>query len=104
MNNYANKAAATVYKKYENLKKMPISSVVFKDGITFNPEGQTGISALFVMDKMQAGFSKASGDWSYTMITPNAKGNATLTFCIECHISADDNDMMMFLPEELRVN
>jgi hypothetical protein len=104
LNNYANKAAATVYKKYENLKKMPISSVVFKDGITFNPEGQTGISALFVMDKMQAGFSKASGDWSYTMITPNAKGNATVTFCIECHISAGDNDMMMFLPEELRVN
>ena len=62
MNNYANKAAATVYEKYENLKKMPISSVVFKDGIASNPEGQTGISALFVMDKMQAGFSKASGD------------------------------------------
>ena len=83
---------------------MPISSVVFRDGITFNPERQTGISALFVMDKIHARFSKASGNWRYTMITPNGKGNATVTFCIECHMSADDNDMMMFLPEELRVN
>ncbi|MDE0994235.1 MAG: hypothetical protein OSA23_13825 [Rhodospirillales bacterium] len=53
---------------------------------------------------MQAGFSKASGDWRYTMIAPNGKGNATVTFCIECHMSADDNYLMMFLPEELRVN
>ena len=77
---------------------MPISSVVFRDGIIFNPERQTGISALFVMDKMQAGFSKASGDWRYTMITPNGKGNATVTFCIEYNMSVDDSDMMMFLP------
>ena len=104
LNNYANKAAGTVYGKYENSKKMPIGSVVFKDGITLNPEGQTGISPLFVMDKIQAGFSKASGDRDYTMITSNGKGNATVTFCIECHMSADDNDMMMFLLEELRVN
>jgi hypothetical protein len=104
LNKYANKTAATVYGKYKNLKKIPIGSVVFKDGITFNPEGQTGISPLFVMEKMQAGFSNSSGDWRYMMITPNGKGNATVTFLIECHMSADDDDMMMFLPEELRVN
>ena len=52
----------------------------FEDGITVNPERQTGISPLFVMEKMQARFSKASGDWRYTMIAPNGKGNATVTF------------------------
>jgi hypothetical protein len=98
LNNYAKKAAATVYGKYENLKKVPIGFVIFKDGITLNPERQTGISPLFFMDKRQAGFSKASGDWRYTMITPNGKGNATVTFCIEYNMSVDDSDMMMFLP------
>ena len=61
---------------------------------------------------MQTVFLKASGDWRYTMITPNrktvgtsnGKGNAAITFCIECHMSAEDNDMMVFLPEEPKVN
>jgi hypothetical protein len=37
--------------------------------------------------------------------TTNGKGKSSVKFCYECHNAvAEDQDTMMFLPEELRVN
>ena len=63
------------------------------------------------MEKMPAGFNKASGDWKYTMImangstfgTTNGKGSAAVTFCLECHASVgEDQDHLFFMPEDVR--
>jgi hypothetical protein len=61
------------------------------------------------MEKMQAGFSPATGDWRYTMIMPNGavfgatkgKDAAKVQFCADCH-GGSENDSMFFLPEEYR--
>ena len=64
---------------------------------------------LFIMEKMQAGFSPETGDWRYTMIMPNgavfgatkSKDAAKVQFCADCH-GGSENDSMFFLPEEYR--
>lgn len=111
LNNYANATAAQEYGKYEDVTQMPVGSVLVKDGIVVNGKGQTGISPLFVMEKMQAGFDTEGGDWRYTMIMPNGavvgttkgKGSASVKFCAECHAAGSDNDFLLFLPEEYRL-
>ncbi len=111
LNNYANEIAASTYGKYEDVTQMPVGSVVVKDGFAVNSSGQTGLSPLFVMEKMKTGFNKETGDWRYTMIMPNGavvgttngKGSASVQFCADCHIGGEENDFMLFLPEEYRI-
>lgn len=111
LNNYANATAAPIYGQFDNLTKMPIGSVLVKDGIAANNSGQTGMSPLFVMEKMKPGFNKEGGDWRYTMIMPTGavvgttkgKGAASVKFCAECHEAGSDNDYLLFLPEEFRI-
>ncbi len=111
LNNYANATAAPVYGKFEDVTKMPAGSVLVKDGIAVNQSGQTGISPLFVMEKMKSGFNKATGDWRYTMIMPNGavvgttkgKGSKSVQFCADCHEAGADNDYLLFLPDEYRI-
>jgi len=66
-----------------------------------------------LMEKMRQGFLKASGDWKYTLVMPNGKiigitngrGSTNVKFCYQCHMSvAEDQDSMMFMPEEVRRN
>ena len=112
VNNYANRKA-NAYGKYEKSGKMPVGAVLAKNSFTVNKQGRAGVGPLFLMEKMPGGFSKASHDWRYTLIMPtgatvgttNGKGSNNVKFCIECHVSvAEDQDSMMFLPEELRNN
>ncbi|NQW02011.1 MAG: cytochrome P460 family protein [Rhodospirillales bacterium] len=111
LNNYANAVAASTYGQYDKVEKMPVGSVLVKDGIAVNATGQTGVSPLFVMEKMKAGFEPSAGDWRYTMIMPNGtvvgttkgKGSASVKFCAACHAAGADNDFLLFLPEELRI-
>ena len=65
------------------------------------------------MEKMGGGFSKASGNWRYTLIMPNGqtvgttngKGSKNVKFCVTCHAGlAQETDSMFFLPEEFRTN
>ena len=64
---------------------------------------------LFIMEKMQAGFSPETGDWRYTMIMPNGavfgatkgKDAAKVQFCADCH-GGSENDSMFFLPGQYR--
>lgn len=109
-NNYAN-AAAGNYGKFEKLGKFSKGAVLAKDSFTVNKAGRIGVGPLFLMEKMSAGFNKASGDWKYTLIMPNGqtvgvtggKGSKAVGFCHECHIAvAEDQDSAMLLPEEFR--
>jgi len=99
--NYANEKAG----------KMAPGAVSAKNSFTVNAKGQVSVGPLFLMEKHNAGFNGNSHDWQYTLIMPNGqtvgttKGEASVKFCHECHNAvAEDQDAMMFLPEELRVN
>ena len=91
---------------------MPVDALLAKDSFSVTPKGRVGIGPLFLMEKMPAGFLKDAGDWKYTMIMPtgavmgvtNGKNSTAMKFCYTCHISvAEEQDSLMFLPEEYRV-
>jgi hypothetical protein len=109
--NYAN-AKARAYGAYEKAGTMPVGSAIAKDSFGVTGNGKVTIGPLFLMEKMNAGFSPDSGDWRYTMIMPNGSvfgttwgaGSEKVQFCAECHMSVTpDVDSMMFIPDEYRV-
>ncbi len=111
VNNYAN-AVASNYGLYEDVGTMPVGSIIAKDSFRAGPGG-TGWQPgpLFIMEKMEAGFNGDSGDWKYTLITPNGAirgvtngANARrVQFCVDCHIAVgEDQDSLYFLPPEYR--
>jgi len=109
--NYAN-PTARAYGAFENAGIMPAGSVLAKDSFTVGDNGRLSAGPLFIMQKMTAGFNASSGNWKYTMIMPSGavfgetrgKNSAGVEFCAECHAAvADEQDHMMFLPEEYRV-
>jgi len=110
VNNYADSHGDYRYKKFEKAGKMPLGSVLAKDSFVVRPDGKVSVGPLFLMEKMQAGWSKPTGDWKYSMVMPNGKvAGATrakgmsMKFCAECHESvAPDQDYIMLLPEEFR--
>jgi len=112
VNNYAN-AKAKAYGRYEEAGRMPPGSVLAKDSFAVKPNGKMAAGPLFLMEKMHSGFSRASGDWRYTLIMPSGqtvgvtggKGSNNVKFCAECHMSvAEDQDSMLLLPDEVRRN
>ncbi len=110
VNNYANRLARKAYGKYEKVKRMPIGSILAKDSFTVTKTGAAAAGPLFMMEKMVRGWNKETADWKYTMIMPNGtvfgrtrgKNAAGMAFCHECHVSGEDNDFLLFLPEEIR--
>ena len=110
--NYGNVQAKN-YGKYEDVGRMAVGAVLAKDSFAVHANGKISAGPLFLMEKMPAGFNAKSGNWRYTMVMPNGavfgttggKGDAKVGFCIECHASvAEDQDSLMFLPEEYRVS
>lgn len=85
-----------------------VGAKVIKDSISVAESGGVARGPLFMMEKMPPGFDPENGDWRYTMIMPNGKlfgttggqGNASVTFCAECHMQAEARDFLFELPEE----
>ena len=105
--NYANPVAAANYQKYEDLDNMPVGSVVVKEGFVQQHDGRNGVGPLFIMEKKQQGALATSGGWHYSMIMPSGMvrmDQGLQTFCNDCHMRADDDDFMMFMPDEFRVS
>jgi len=108
--NFAN-AKAKNYGKFEDAGKMRHGAMLAKNSFAAMPDGKLAAGPLFLMEKMKAGWNKESGDWKYTMVIANGstfgvtKGTnaAGMQFCIECHASAEDEDYMLFVPDEYRV-
>lgn len=109
--NYGNDAGSA-YGEYEEAGTMPAGAKLVKNSFVVSPTGQVSVGPLFLMEKMDAGFSEASGDWKYTMVMPDGStfgvtGGANadaVEFCIGCHaIVGEDQDALYFLPEEYRL-
>ena len=110
--NYANERAKK-YGLYEKAGTMPVGSVLAKDSFTVSAKGKAQLGPLFIMQKMEDGFSEATDDWRYSMIMPNGnvvgvtggKGSKNVEFCAGCHmpVSGPNSDSLLFLPKEVRV-
>ena len=108
--NYANDAGRS-YGAFEKAGVMPVGAVLAKDSFSVSGAGKIGVGPFFLMEKMNAGFRKASGDWKYSMVMPNGsilgvtngKNSKAMNFCYECHMAvAEEQDSMMFMPDEYR--
>ena len=110
LNTYGNSAAKD-YGKYESAGRFPVGSMLAKDSMAITEDGKVNPGPLFLMEKMPEGFNHVSGDWKYTMIMPdgsifgitNGAGSKQVEFCVPCHLAAEKNDHLHFLPERLRV-
>ena len=108
VNNFGNRRAKA-YGKFEHSGVMPTGALLAKDSFMVR-HGKVVAGPLFVMEKMPSGFNADSGNWRYTLIMPggkvigttNGKGSGNVGFCIGCHMSAEDTDSMMYLPDEYR--
>jgi len=110
VNNYGNAAAAS-YGRYEDAGTMPVGAILAKDSFTVTAEGHVYAGALFLMEKMPAGFRPETKDWRYSMILPDGSlygttdgaGDDQVTFCADCHRAAgDDRDHLFLIPEDYR--
>ena len=108
--NYAD-SKARAYGLYEKSGTFPVGAKLAKPSFAVKGNGSVSVGPLFIMEKMGAGFLKASDDWRYTMVMPNGsvfgttkgKGSAKVEFCIGCHQSVTpEQDSVMLLPEEYR--
>ena len=111
VNNYAN-SRAKAYGKAEKAGTLPEGSVLAKDSFEVTNRGDVLTGPLFLMEKMQTGFSPEGRDWRYTMImsdgslfgTTNGENSQRVEFCAGCHLAAgDDQDHLFFVPGKHRV-
>ncbi|WP_051548169.1 cytochrome P460 family protein [Sneathiella glossodoripedis] len=110
VNNWVNTVGAAQYRKYEDAGQMPVGSVIVKDSFEVTASGAISPGPMFIMEKMADGFQPELGNWKYSMVMPDGsifgqtkgKNTAGMVFCSECHASAEDQDYLLFLPEELR--
>ena len=103
--NYVSPDGAEAYGRYEAIGTMPAGAVVAKDSFVIETDGSLSVGPLFLMRKLEAGASPATGDWAYTMILPDGQvmsGDET-QFCAQCHGLAQDTDSLYFLPEAFRM-
>lgn len=109
--NLVNKIGLKEYRKWDDIKNMPIGSTLAKPSFTIGGDGQAKLGPLFIMEKMTRGFNTDTADWRYAAILPGGGtmgvtkviSSAAVTFCHECHVSGEDNDYMLIAPEEYRV-
>ena len=108
--NYVNKLGSKAYANYGGVNPMPIGTTAAKASFTVSASGQASIGPLFIMEKMVRGFNSETGDWRYALVMPGGQtvgltggaNSAAMTFCHDCHVGAEDDDFLLFLPEEVR--
>lgn len=109
LNNYVN-AVGEDYLKFEQAGTMPVGTVVAKDSFAVDEAGKVLPGPLFLMEKMAPGFNYVSGDWRFSMIRPDGtlvgrtkeENAAAVDYCVRCHLAAQKNDYLFFIPGAYR--
>ncbi len=102
--NYASPDGAEAYGRFEKVGRMPAGAILAKDSFVVQG-GRARPGPLFLMEKLPAGTSPATGDWKYAMVTPDGRlvdEPRQVRFCADCHMSAADTDSLFFMPEKYR--
>src|SRR6056297_352601 len=104
---YAKDVAAEQYLKFATEGvDMPAGSILAKESISISKkkkEARTG--PLFIMTKGEEGAAPDAGDWVYSALMPNGKPmKISQSFCHDCHVSWEAQDMLAYPLEEVRVS
>ena len=108
---FTNPAASGSYLSYEQGKPIPVGGVVLKRSFRVSADGDASPFVLFVMERMQPGFSPDTNDWRFALIGPDGstvgatKGpdEAKVRYCAACHATARRQDFLLFVPPGLRL-
>lgn len=103
---FANDIAAEQYLKYaDEGVTMPVGSVLAKESITISAKKKAAVPGpLFIMTKGEAGSVPETNDWVYGGIQPNGKPmKFKQSFCHDCHIAWEAQDMLAYPLEEVRL-
>jgi hypothetical protein len=111
LNNYAN-PTAKVYGAFEDAGTMPVGSIIAKDSFSVTTSRGIVLGPLFIAEKMPPGFNDVTGDWKYTEILPdgtllgetNGEGAERVEYCIACHLAAEKQDHLYFIPKKYRID
>jgi hypothetical protein len=109
VNNYVN-GKAEAYLKYEQSGALPAGAIIAKDSFVVAKDGTLTQGPLFIMEKMNKGFSYVSGDWRYSMVMPDGsffgetggENAKRVEFCIGCHLAREKYDHLYFVPTKYR--
>lgn len=104
---FANDIAAEQYLKFaEEGVVMPVGSVLAKESVSLSKKKKKARTGpLFIMTKMESGSIPETADWLYAGIQPNGKVmKVKQSFCHDCHVSFEDQDMLAYPLEEVRVS
>jgi hypothetical protein len=104
---FANDVAAEQYLKFATEGvDMPAGSILAKESISISKkkkEARTG--PLFIMTKGEEGSAPDTADWGYAGVQPNGKPmKFKQSFCHDCHVSWEAQDMLAYPLEEVRVS
>ncbi|AWZ22565.1 hypothetical protein RTM1035_12608 [Roseovarius sp. TM1035] len=103
---FANDIAAEQYLKYaDDGVIMPVGSVLAKESITISAKKKAAVTGpLFIMTKGEAGSAPETADWVYAGIQPDGKPmKFKQSFCHDCHVAWEAQDMMAYPLEEVRL-
>jgi hypothetical protein len=80
--------------------------VLAKESITISTKKkEAAVGPLFIMTKGEAGSAPETGDWVYSAVQPNGKPMTfKQSFCHDCHVAWEAQDMMAYPMEEVRVS
>ncbi|SFN80483.1 Cytochrome P460 [Roseovarius lutimaris] len=104
---FANDIAAEQYLKFaDEGVVMPVGSVLAKESITISKKKKKAVTGpLFIMTKVEAGGAPETADWVYSAVQPNGKMmKFKQSFCHDCHVSWEAQDMLAYPLEEVRVS
>lgn len=104
---FANDVAAEQYLKFaDEGVVMPVGSVLAKESITISKKKKMAKTGpLFIMTKGEAGSAPETADWVYSVVQPNGKMmKFKQSFCHDCHVSWEAQDMLAYPLEEVRVS
>ena len=104
---FANDVAAEQYLKFaDEGVVMPVGSVLAKESITISKKKKKAKTGpLFIMTKGEAGSAPETADWVYSVVQPNGKMmKFKQSFCHDCHVSWEAQDMLAYPLEEVRVS
>ena len=103
---FVNDIGKEQYLKYEEENvQMPVGSVIAKESITISKKKKAAlVGPLLIMTKLEAGAAPETGDWLYSGVQPGGKTlKVSQKFCHDCHSAFEDQDMLGYPLEEVRL-
>lgn len=119
---YADATALPAYGRFEDGGKVPPGGRIAKESLVIDQARTARIGPLFLMEKLPAGSSPATGDWRYAAWLPNGRlvgdshppagpgaasgpprGANMVAACHDCHGRARRQDSLLYPPPAYRL-